>query len=182
MLDLRDCAAGEPAEGVAVAQLFLEKGMIASAKGQTVAKEEFTADPAKLAWKYPMTVLISNGTAGAAEIVAAALGENNRAKTIGERTFGTASVQRTIPLEDGAAVILTVANYYTPGGKSIPAEGVTPVVAMEDRSGDDENPSVPNSEDPLVKKALEILANPAQAAPKAASRVTPAGRAVREAA
>lgn len=183
VLDLRDCAVGEPAEGIATAQLFLEKGTIGSLKGQTVEKQIFSADPSKLAWKYSMTVLISNGTSGAAEVLAAALAENGRAKTVGERTFGTASLQKTIPLEDGAAVILTVANYYAPGGKSIPAEGVTPNVAMDDRAAEsDEKTPVPASEDPLVKKALEILAHPAQAAPKTASRVTATLRAARAAA
>lgn len=183
VLDLRDCAAGDPAEGIAAAQLFLEKGTITTLKGQTIEKQVFSADAARLAWKYPLAVLMSNGTAGPAEVLAAALADNGRARTIGERTFGTASVQRTIPLEDGAAVILTVANYYTPNGKAIPTEGVTPNLAMDDRSAEPgEKTALPVREDPLVKKALEILASPAQPLGKTAFRVSPAPRSLREAA
>jgi len=185
VLDLRDSATGEISEGVAVAQLFLDRGTITTLKGQTVERQAFSAEAAKQAWKYPVTVLISNGTSGPAEIVAAALADNKRGQTVGERTFGTASEQKVIPLEDGGAVILTVANYYTPSGKSIPAEGVVPQVAVDDRPADaDEKVRVPLSEDPVVKKALELLAKPAAlpAGTKAASRVVPSRRAFAEAA
>jgi len=177
VLDLRDSSTGEIAEAVATAQLFLDRGTITVLKGQTIERQSFTADAAKQAWKLPMTVLISNGTAGPAEVLAAALADNKRAQTIGERTFGTASEQKVIPLEDGGAIILTVANYYTPGGKAIPAEGVAPQVAVDDRPADpDEKVRVPLSEDPVVKKALELLGKPAAvpANTKAASRVAPA--------
>lgn len=173
VLDLRDSAAGDVPEAIAAAQLFLDRGTIAVLKGQTVERQMFSADATKVVWKHPVSVLISNSTAGPAEVLAAALAENKRAQTIGERSFGTASEQKVIPLEDGAAVILTVANYYTPSGKSIPAEGVIPQVPVEDRNADAEEPAkLPVSEDPIVKKALELLAKPAQAAtPKAAFRV-----------
>ena len=168
MLDLRDCALGEMKEGISTAQLFLTSGTIATLKGQTVAEETFSADPSKVAWKQPVAVLISNGTAGPAEIVAAAIGGNHRGDTIGERTFGTASEQRVIELDDGAALILTVANYYTPEGKSIPAEGVAPsvettpsddTVALNDEEVAPAPPpgQVASPDDPVVKKAIEIL-------------------------
>ncbi len=176
VLDLRDSATGEMQEAVAAAQFFLEHGTIGTLKGQTVERQTFAADPAKYSWKHPVTVLISNGTSGPAEVLAAALADNKRATSVGERTFGTASEQKVIPLEDGGAIILTVANYYTPAGKSIPAEGVTPQVAVDDRPADaDEKVRVPVSEDPVVKKALELLAKPA-VAPKAASRIAPSPR------
>lgn len=177
VLDLRDAAIGDMQEGISAAQLFLEQGTIGTRKGQTVERQAFMADSAKYAWKYPVAVLISNGTSGPAEVLAAALADNKRATSLGERTFGTASEQKVIPLEDGGAIILTVANYYTPAGKSIPAEGVTPQIAVDDRPSDvDEKVSGPVSEDPVVKKALEILAKPATAAPKAASRIVPSAR------
>ncbi|HKF52380.1 MAG TPA: S41 family peptidase, partial [Candidatus Acidoferrales bacterium] len=109
ILDLRDSATGSESEGVDTAQLFLSSGTIATLKGQTVAAQTFSADPSKVVWKEPMTVLISNGTAGPAEILAAAIADNHRGDTVGETTFGTASQQKVIPLDDGAALILTVA-------------------------------------------------------------------------
>ncbi len=127
------------------------------------------ADAAKVAWKLPVSVLISNGTAGPAEIVASAIAGNHRGETVGERTFGTASVQKLIQLDDGAALILTVANYYTPDGKSIAAEGVAPTVEVnpygdETANVTDEEPNYPapaghavSPTDPTVKKAIEIL-------------------------
>ncbi len=165
VLDLRDSAVGEISEAVATAQLFMDHGTIATLRGQTIERQTFGADASKQVWKHPVTVLISNGTAGPAELVAAALADNRRAQTIGERSFGTASEQKVIPLEDGGAIILTVANYYSPGGKSLAGEGVTPQVVIDDRPGQDGEPParVPVSEDPVVKKALELLAKPAVA-------------------
>jgi carboxyl-terminal processing protease len=172
VLDLRDCAAGSISEGVATAQLFLSSGSITTLKGQTVSAQTLSADPAKVAWKQPMTVLVSNGTAGAAEVLAAAIGDNHRGETVGLHTFGTASVQKVIALDDGAALILTVANYYTPGGKIILNEGVEPATVVQPALNDtselttDENSvtkpgQIPGPDDPVLKKALEILQGPA---------------------
>ncbi len=169
ILDLRDCALGDAAEGIATARLFLTSGTIGTLRGQTVPKQEFTAEPAKAVWKYPVTVLISGSTSGAAEVLAAAIAGNQRGDTVGERTFGSASEQKLIPLDDGAALILTVANYYTPGGKSIPEEGVVPTVEVRNPTDDladvtdqdlplnlqrEQNPS---REDQALKKAIELL-------------------------
>ena len=126
VLDLRDCAVGEDQEGISTAQLFLSSGTIATLKGQTVTPVVSSADPSKVAWNQPVTVLIGNGTAGPAEIVAAAIADNHRGETIGDRTYGIASEQKLIPLDDGSALILTVATYYTPSGKEIPVDGVVP--------------------------------------------------------
>ncbi len=179
ILDLRDCSTGEVAEGISTAQIFVPSGTITTLKGQTVSTDTVAADTAKVAWKLPVSVLISNGTAGPAEIVASAIAGNHRGETVGERTFGTASVQKLIQLDDGAALILTVANYYTPDGKSIAAEGVAPTVEVnpygdEATNVTDEEPSYPapaghavSPTDPTVKKAIEIL-NGAPAARKAA--------------
>ena len=179
ILDLRDCASGPDEEGISTAQLFLPSGTVATLKGQTVATQAFSADASKQVWKAPMTVLISNGTAGPAEILAAAVADNHRGDTVGEATFGTASQQKLITLDDGSAIILTVANYFTPKGISIPKEGVAPTVQVEPQelsdvaqlSEDQLAPpapgQLPSADDPVVKKAIEILNSPA-AAPKAA--------------
>lgn len=167
VLDLRDCAIGSPADGIAAAQLFVPSGTITSLKGQTVAEQTFSADASKVVWKDPVTLLISGGTAGAAEVLAGAIGDNHRGETIGDRTFGTASSQKIIQLEDGAALILTVADYYTPAGKSIAIDGVTPtmqetaedVAALNDLQQTTAPPpgQAASPEDPLLKKAIDVL-------------------------
>jgi carboxyl-terminal processing protease len=174
ILDLRDCASGDDAEGISTAQLFLSSGTITTLKGQTVTPVVSSADPSMVVWKLPMAVLIGNGTAGPAEIVAAAIAGNKRGDTVGERTYGTASLQKLIQLDDGSALILTVANYYTPDSKEIPAEGVAPTDEVQPATNDvaalsEEYPAAPSSslDDPVVKKAVDILES-ADAQPKAA--------------
>ena len=168
ILDLRGCALGQIPEAVSTAQLFLNSGTITTLRGQTVPALTFSGDASKVVWKEPMTVLISQSTAGPAEILAAAIAGNRRGDAVGDRTFGTASEQRVIPLDDGAALILTVANYFTPDGKSIPSEGVSPTVEVRPSSDDsaalqDQDESgfppgkAPSQDDPVMRKAIEIL-------------------------
>jgi carboxyl-terminal processing protease len=165
VLDLRDAAMGDDQEGIATAQLFLQSGTITTLKGQTITTVVSSADPAKVAWTQPVAVLIGNGTAGPAEIVASAIADNKRGQTIGDRTYGTASQQKLIGMDDGSALILTVANYFTPANKNIPTDGVTPTVeirpSVEDllaQSTEKETPMPSASlDDPVVKKAVDIL-------------------------
>jgi len=174
ILDLRDCALGDDQEGIATAQLFVSSGTITTLKGQTIAPVISSAEPSKAVWSQPVTVLIGNGTAGPAEIVASAIAGNHRGETVGERTYGTASFQKLIELEDGSALFLTLANYYTPDGKEIPIEGVAPTREVHSVPDDiaaltEAYPPAPSSSvtDPVVKKAIEIL-EAAPAAKKAA--------------
>ena len=163
ILDLRDCSSGDDKEGIATAQLFVSSGTIATLKGQTVSPVVSVADPSKVVWKQPVTVLIGNTTAGAAEIVAGAIAGNHRGETVGDRSYGVASMQKLIQLDDGSAIILTVANYYTPEGKEIPVDGVVPTEvvhpAMDDASAAAAALPAPSSSlsDPVVKKAVDIL-------------------------
>jgi carboxyl-terminal processing protease len=166
ILDLRDCSIGDDQEGIQTAQFFLSSGTIATLKGQTVTPVVSSADPSKVIWTQPVTVLIGNGTAGPAEILAAAIADNKRGDTVGERTYGTASQQKLIEMDDGAALILTIADYYTPGNKNIPTEGVGPTVEVHPSIDDliaqadlSQPAAVPSSspDDPVVKKAIEIL-------------------------
>ncbi len=182
ILDVRGCALGEVSEGISAARLFLTSGTIATLRGQTVSKQEFAADPGKVVWKNPVAVLTSGATSGAAEILAAAIGGNHRGEVVGERTFGSASQQKLIQLDDGAAVNITVAYYYTPGDKAIPEDGVAPTAEVA-TTGDDpivyshaENPPLTPGDpknDPVLGKALELL-NGGQ---KAAERQIPLRRA-----
>ena len=177
VLDLRDCALGDEQEGISTAQLFLSSGTITTLKGQTVSPVVYRADPEKVVWTQPVTVLIGNGTAGPAEIMASAIADNHRGETVGDRTFGTASMQKLIQLDDGAALILTVANFYTPAGKEIPAEGVAPKTEVRttyddlvEESNPNETPlagQAPSTDDPVIKAAIQILEG-ADAAQKSA--------------
>lgn len=174
ILDLRNCTLGEDPEGISAAQLFLQSGTITTLKGQTVSPVVSSADPSKVVWSAPVTVLIGNSTAGPAEILAAAIEGNKRGQTIGDRTFGQASMQKLIPMDDGSALILTVANYYTPDGKEIPADGVP--ANVEIAPGTDQMTGAPlppppqsfSPDDPTVKKALQLLQGGGAPAQKAA--------------
>jgi carboxyl-terminal processing protease len=172
ILDLRDCAEGDETEGISTANLFLNHGTITYLQGQKYPREAFNADPAKAITTLPLVVLVNKGTAGAAEIVAAAVLENARGDVVGDKTFGDGSVQKLIELPDGGALILSVAKYYSPEGKAIQDTAVSPniVVADSDQDGpvpdEDENaaPSeiekkpAPDRDDQL-QKAIEVLKN-----------------------
>ncbi|HEY4879177.1 MAG TPA: S41 family peptidase [Candidatus Acidoferrales bacterium] len=165
ILDLRDCAMGDDQEGIAAAQLFLQSGTITTLKGQTVTTVTSSADPAKVVWTQPVAVLIGNGTAGPAEILASAIADNKRGETVGDRTYGTASQQKLIGMDDGSALILTVANYFTPANKNIPTDGVAATVEVRSsvdellaQANEKETPMPSASiDDPVMKKALDLL-------------------------
>jgi carboxyl-terminal processing protease len=168
ILDLRNCAVGTPQDGIALANLFLAKGEITYLQGQKVARQDFNADPSKDITKLPLVVITNRGTADGAEIAAAALMEDKRAELVGERTYGDASLRKAITMDDGGAIILSVAKYYSPDGKAIQDVGVTPETVMSEPEAQvelDENgeplPETPDQpehkqEDPLLKKAIEI--------------------------
>ena len=145
-----------------------------------VSAQVFSAEPKQVIWKNPVSVLIDATTSGAAEVLASAIVANHRGDVVGERTFGLASEQKLITLDDGAALILTVANYYNPGGKSIMEEGVTPTEVVravpEDDSDTPDEEAAPapqtqkepglgprplSPEDPIFHRALDLLKAPA---------------------
>jgi len=171
ILDLRNDAEGEESEGVAVANLFLNHGTITYLQGQRFPREAFNADPAKAITTLPVAVLVNKGTAGAAEVVAAAILENARGDVVGDKTFGDGSVQKTLDLPDGGALILSVAKYYSPSGKAIQDVAITPNVLVADvddaTAPDDDDSATPttpeqdtkpkNTVDDQLKKAVEVL-------------------------
>jgi carboxyl-terminal processing protease len=143
--------------------------LITYLQGQKYARETFTADAQKAITNLPLVVLVNRGTAGAAEIVAASVLENARGDVLGDKTFGVGSIQKVIEVPDGSALILSIAKYYTPGGKAIQDSAVTPniMVASDDDSllPDDDEDSTrpvqekkqPNKEDDQLKRAIEVL-------------------------
>ena len=172
LLDLRNCAEGDETEGIAVANLFLNHGTITYLQGQKFPREAFNADPSKAITSLPVAVLVNRSTSGPAEIVASAILENARGDVVGDKTFGDGSVQKTIDLPDGGALILSVAKYYSPSGKAIQDTAVTPNVVVADAvedavTPDDEDGGATNPPDDEAKpknqvddqlnKAVEVL-------------------------
>jgi carboxyl-terminal processing protease len=168
LLDLRAAAWGAPADGVKVAELFLDGGPVAKVVGRRVEEELLQADAAKTAWSGPLAVLVDNGTAGPGEVVAAALLDAGRAKLVGERTFGRAAVSRPVPLHEGG-LVLTVAKYMTPKGATIHGEGLQPTVPVSDeREEDEDRPEGAPQPDRVLERALEVVRESVPAAKAAA--------------
>ena len=170
ILDLRDCAQGEESEGIATANLFLNHGTITYLQGQKYPREAFNAEPSKAVTTLPLVVLVNKGTAGPAEVVAAAVLDNARGDVVGGKTFGDGSVQKLIELPDGSALILSVAKYYSPQGKAIQDAAVTPNIVVAEGNEDaavpdeDENTAPADIEkktapehDEQLDKAVEVL-------------------------
>jgi carboxyl-terminal processing protease len=155
VLDLRGAGHGLPAEGVKVAELFLKGGIVTRLAGSHASEQVFSADAAKSAWTLPVAVLTDTGSAGPAEIVAAALLESAEIPVVGERTFGRAAVQKTFPLPEGG-LVLTVAKYVSPKGKPIHGRGIEPSVPVR-APGDEPYELEAGPTDPILDKALEIL-------------------------
>jgi carboxyl-terminal processing protease len=132
VLDLRNDPGGLLIQAIEVSDMFLKSGVIVSTRGRTKNMEtKAMARDDGNEITCPIVVLVNEGTASAAEIVAGALQDNGRALIIGTKTFGKASVQTVIPLEDGSALKLTTARYYTPKGRSIQAEGIKPDIIVK---------------------------------------------------
>jgi carboxyl-terminal processing protease len=179
ILDLRECGRGPVSEAVSIARLLIPSGNLITLRGQTVSAQTFAAEPGKVVWKSPVSVLIDGTTSGAAEVLASAIVASHRGDVVGERSFGLASEQKLITLDDGAAMFLTVANYYNASGKAILEEGVEPTEVVragtvdDDADADEDAASTTKSkvaptgprplspEDPIFRKALELLKNPA---------------------
>ncbi|HWX93567.1 MAG TPA: S41 family peptidase [Terriglobales bacterium] len=172
ILDLRNSGEGEESEGIATANLFLNHGTITYLQGQKYPREAFTAEANKAITNLPVAVLVNHGTAGPAEIIAAAILENARGDVVGDKTFGDGSVQKVIDLPDGSALILSVAKYYSPSGKAIQDTAITPNVLVADTDEDaplpdedqdtaapDENKAKTPQQDEQLRKAIEVLKN-----------------------
>ena len=166
VLDLRNNPGGVLEAAVAVADAFLDSGLIVSAKGRTPeSRFEMNATPGDDLNGAPIVVLVNGGSASAAEIVAGALKDHHRATLMGRTTFGKGSVQTVMPLDHGRALKLTTSLYYTPSGVSINHRGIVPDIETE------RDPKPPQTlapadaplvdRDPEVRRAVQELKSPA---------------------
>jgi carboxyl-terminal processing protease len=150
VLDLRNNPGGVLDAAVAVADVFLDGGLIVSAEGRMAeARFRIEATPGDVLAGAPLSVLVNAGSASASEIVAGALKDHRRATIIGKPTFGKGSVQTIMPLSEGRAIKLTTSRYYTPSGMSIHARGVAPDLVVEALG--------PNGEDAQLASAVAAL-------------------------
>ena len=133
VFDLRNNPGGLLSQAVKISDFFLENGEIVSTKGRKNRENrKFFAKKGDNIKGKPLIVLINNGSASAAEIVAGALQDHKRAILLGETTYGKGSVQSIIPLKNRGAIRLTISKYYLPSGKSISEVGVSPDIQIEE--------------------------------------------------
>jgi carboxyl-terminal processing protease len=185
ILDLRYTAGGDDKEGLEIANLFVESGTLAylgssnSAQAQKRPKEALNADPKQVLTKVPLAIIVNQGTAGAAELIAGAVEDNKRGQVVGVKTFGVGSVQKLLALDDGYGLLISTAKYFTPSGKEIqdtePQDsGIKPTIEIrqtteeaidlnDDQAEVQPAPKVPvKEEDRQLNKAIEILKDPSK--------------------
>jgi carboxyl-terminal processing protease len=132
VLDLRNNPGGVLRAAVQVTDAFLNEGMIVYTKGRVKNSEmRFEAESGDVLDGKPIVVLINEGSASASEIVSGALQDQQRALILGRNSFGKGSVQTLLPLNNGGAIKVTTARYYTPSGRSIQAEGIIPDIKID---------------------------------------------------
>ncbi|MGH8198192.1 MAG: S41 family peptidase [Steroidobacteraceae bacterium] len=154
VLDLRNNPGGVLDAAVEVSDAFLETGLIVSAEGRSdESRFRMEALAGDLSHGTPIAVLVNQGSASAAEIVAGALRDNGRAKLLGQKTFGKGSVQTVMPLEDGQALKLTTSHYFTPSGVSIHERGLEPDLPLPAQPA-----VILGGEKPLLERDAEIRA------------------------
>lgn len=131
LLDLRNNPGGSLQSSYRVADLWIREGRIVSIRGRTAGQNKnFPAREEDTEPDYPMAVLVNGGSASGSEILTGALRDHQRALVLGDTTFGKGLVQSVFPLQDGSALALTTARYYTPEGRMIQDQGIAPHVPV----------------------------------------------------
>jgi carboxyl-terminal processing protease len=151
IVDLRGTAEGPLEEGLAAARLFVAQGTLGAHESRT-GKSPIAARAGDGAIAMPLTLLVDAGTAGAAELFAAALNGNGRATLVGDRTAGRAAMQELVKLPDGTGLWLTTSRYLTPKDAAIHGKGLTPDVVIE---APDVEFGAAATSDPMLEKAIE---------------------------
>jgi len=162
ILDLRNNPGGVLGSAVGVSDLFLQEGKIVYTKGRTTNSQlEYFATPQDILDGLPLLIMVNGGSASASEIVAGALQDNKRATIVGEKSYGKASVQTIQELNDGSALKLTTARYYTPSGRDIHTKGISPDILLKDNDDKDEENKVslpePYDKDKQLFDAIAII-------------------------
>ena len=161
IVDLRGTARGDLEHGVSAARLFVKSGTLAVRETKTGKETIAAAAAPQGVVDAPLALLVSQGTAGAAELFAAALDGNDRAELIGERTLGRAARQQLVKLPDGSGLLLSSARFLTPASEELHAKGLKPDHEVEQPTV--EFGAVAPTGDPTLDKALERLGAPAAA-------------------
>ena len=158
IIDVRHTAEGPLDAGIDAARLFVKSGTLAvkAGRGDKSTRDTIAARTGDGAMTLPVTVLVTTGTAGAAELFAAALDGNKRADLVGERTLGRAGVQKLVRLADGRGLWLTYARYLTPGGDAIQGKGLNPDVAIDEPEAL-EIGDAPPAGDPILDAAVDRI-------------------------
>jgi carboxyl-terminal processing protease len=154
IVDVRNTAVGDLADGVAAARVFVNSGTIAVRESRSNGQVKIAAEKGDGAVTLPVTLLVDTGTSGPAEVFAAALAGNKRAELMGERTVGRTGVQEIVKLPDGSALWITSTRYLTPAGAQVQAKGLEPTVAVDQPEGDFGAPAPP---DVILQRAIEKL-------------------------
>ena len=152
IVDVRNNAAGDLADGIATARLFVGSGTIAVRESRTGGQVKIAAEKGDGAITIPVTVLVDTGTSGAAELFASALAGNKRAELVGERTVGRTGVQELVKLPDGSALWITSTRYLTATGEQLQAKGLEPDVVVDQPEGDFGDPA---PADAILQRAIE---------------------------
>lgn len=155
VLDMRNNPGGLLDEAVLVSDLFLKSGVIVSTVSRNKEIDRRDAHPEGTVAEYPIVIIVNGGSASAAEIVAGALQDHHRALLIGTQTFGKGSVQSVVELDDGSALKLTVARYYTPSGRSIQVSGIWPDIIVEETPRVTAEASAEKSTEGSAEKVVE---------------------------
>ncbi len=157
VLDLRNNPGGVLSAAVSVSDAFLKDGIIVYTEGRLDdAKLKFNAKPTDILDGAPLVVLVNGGSASASEIVAGALQDHNRAIIMGQKTFGKGSVQTILPMDNGSALKLTTAKYYTPSGVSIQATGISPDITLENlKLADSDTPATSRIKEANLARHLQ---------------------------
>jgi carboxyl-terminal processing protease len=155
VIDLRGTARGDLDDGVAAARLFVKSGTLAIRQAKGDQREPIAVQPGDGSIAAPVLLLVDQGTAGAAEVFAAALDDNDRADLVGEQTIGRAARQRLVLLPDGSALLLSYLRYLTPDGNAIHEKGLTPDEAVE--QPEVEFGAEPPATDVTLQKAIERI-------------------------
>jgi carboxyl-terminal processing protease len=154
ILDVRNTASGDLADGIAAARLFVPSGTLTIRESRSNGQVKIAAQKGDGAITVPLTVLVDTGTSGPAEVFAAALAGNKRAELIGERTAGRTGVQELVKLPDGSALWITSTRYLTPAAAQIQAKGLDPDVVVDQPEGDF---GAPAPADAILQRAIEKI-------------------------